>query len=103
MLSEITLGKIYTTITDSFPEYRHDEHRFVDDILGVLAQDPIRTFGLHKALSSQKLDLKIHREWPLHDFLYGSQEYMVHIGIGRQAAGSFIDSFFDSKDILFRE
>ena len=53
-------------------------------------------------LSSKQLDFRIHRRYPLNDFLNGSLEYMAHIGIKRPDAGAFVKSL-SSGGALFQD
>ena len=99
MLQKIKLEKLYTKIKDQFSQYIHDERKFVDYIIKEFRKDPIRTKSVVQDLSSQQLNFRIHRHYPLNDFLHGSLEYMTNVGIKKQNAEDFIRSL--SGNVLF--
>ena len=75
---------------------------FIYDILEELGRDRLRTRSTMQDVESQKLNYKIYRVFPLHDFAYGATRYLYHLGISKSEAEEATDKFFD-KGVLFQD
>jgi|APSaa5957512622_1039677.scaffolds.fasta_scaffold30736_3 hypothetical protein len=92
-----SLRDLYELVECRFPGCEHDPTKFQEMILGKLKEDPLRTLGVKKSILSKGLDFQIQRGWPLNDFLYGAEGYLVTKGISLDEIGKFERDVLDCR------
>ena len=76
-----SLKELYNLVIKTYPGIPHEEGVFLDAVLQVLREDPLRTRSLQSEVQDKGLELVLDKSWPLNDFLYATGKYLESRGV----------------------
>lgn len=71
-----SLNEFFNQIISVYPNIEHDKSKFIQLIIKVLLDDPIRTRSLRKEIEEKQLDFELDKNFPLNDFVDAACEYL---------------------------
>ena len=74
-----SLGELYGQIIAICPSSNHSEAKFIEFVLKVLSEDPIRTRSLKKEIEEKHSGFELDQNFPLNDFLDAAYRYLKDI------------------------